>query len=427
MKLTRLVAATAIALTTAGALAACGGGSDDTAASSGPVTLKFQSLAFQGPTVAAKKSIVDSWNKANPNIHVDLVQGNWDSVHDQLVTQFQGGTAPDIVHDEAADIAGFSQQGYLADLTPYLSSDVRSSVPDGVWKTVTSDGKIYAAPTLLQSYVVFANTDLLKQDGITVPTGSTLTWDDFQAMAKKATTGGKFGVGWGLKSPTASMLSLALNFDGKYFDGTGQDAKVTVGANENQVPQRIHAMAYDDKSLDASTLTQSGTDILPGFYAGKFALTVQGNYAAQQVQEAAPKNFHWTVLPPLAGTSSNQAADPQTLSVSAASKHVKESTQFINYFMSAGNLAAVGQGDWLIPSSAAARDTIQKATKGADGWTQTLAGATTLVQAPFQSVTNYPRWKDQIATPAFQQYLANKISLDELDKKLSDGWGQVNQ
>jgi multiple sugar transport system substrate-binding protein len=426
MKLTKLVVVAAVAVTAAGTLAACGSGSDDSGGS-GPVTVRFQSLAFQDTTVAATKKIVADWNAANPNIKVELVQGNWDGVHDQLVTQFQGGTAPDIIHDESADIGGFSQQGYLADLTPYLSSDVKSSVPEGVWKTVSGDGKIFAAPTLLQSYVVFANTDLLKADGITVPAGKTLTWDEFGSMAKQATKGGKFGVGWGLKSPTASIMNLALNFDGKFFDGTGQDAKITVGDNENQVLRRIHAMAYEDRSLDTSTLTQSGTDILPSFYAGKFAMTVQGNYAAQQVLESAPKSFHWTVLPPLTGTSSNQAANPQTLSVSAASKHVKEATQFINFFMQADNLAAVGKGDWLIPSSAAARDAILKSTGGADGWTQTLAGATTLVQAPFQAVTNYPRWKDQIATPAFQQYLGNKISLEDLDKQLTDGWSKVNQ
>ena len=50
------------------------------------VTLTFQSLAWQDPTVAANKSIVDAWNKANPNIQVKYVQGDWDSVHDQLLT-----------------------------------------------------------------------------------------------------------------------------------------------------------------------------------------------------------------------------------------------------------------------------------------------------------------------------------------------------
>ena len=53
------------------------------------MTLKFQSLAFQKTTVAATKKIVADWNAANPNIQVEYVQGSWDSVHDQLVTQAQ--------------------------------------------------------------------------------------------------------------------------------------------------------------------------------------------------------------------------------------------------------------------------------------------------------------------------------------------------
>jgi ABC-type glycerol-3-phosphate transport system substrate-binding protein len=424
MRTRTTVALAAVATTAAALLSACSSSGGDS--SGGKVTLRFQSLAFQKPTVAAVKTIVDTWNKAHPDIQVKLTQGSWDSIHDQLVTQFEGGTAPDIVHDDAADLAGFAQQGYLADLSGNLSSAVKNSVPKGVWDTVSQGGKIFAAPTLLQSYVVFANTDLLAKDHIAVPTGSTLTWDQLQSMAKQATTAGAHGLGWGLKSPTATMLTLGLNFGGKYFSGSGQDATVSVGDNENQVPQRIHAMAYDDKSIDPTSLTQSGTDVLPNFYAGKDAMVVGGNYVAQQITEQAPKNFHWAVLPPLAGTSADQAADPQVLAVSQASKHAKQATQFIDYFMSADSLAKVGEGDWLIPTTAAARDAVQSSTGGKSGWTQTLAGAQYQVSAPFQSVTNYPRWKDQIATPAFQQYLANKISLSDLDKKLSDGWKQVN-
>jgi multiple sugar transport system substrate-binding protein len=419
------VAATAAILAT-GALAACSSSSGGSSSAGGKITLTFQSLAFQKPTVAAVQKIVSDWNAAHPNIQVKLNQGSWDSVHDQLVTQFQGGTAPDIIHDEAADISGFAQQGYLADISKYLPADVKSSVPDGVWNTVSQGGKIYAVPTLLQSYVVMANTDLLTKDKITIPQG-TLSWDQFQAMAKQATTGGAYGLGWGLKSPTASVMSLSLNFGGKFFTGTGQDAKVQVGDAEKQVPERIHAMAYVDKSIDPATLTQSGTDVLPSFYAGKLAMVVEGNYAAQQITEEAPKTFNWTVLPPLTGASSDQAADPQTLSVSQSSKHQKESAEFLAYFMQAKNLAAVGQGDWLIPTSKQARDEIQQETGGKSGWTQTLAGADAQVAAPFQSAVNYPRWKDEIATPALQQYLQNKTSIDALATKLQSGWDSVNR
>lgn len=423
--MTALLAASALVT-----LAACGGNSDDSGSGSGDstekVTLKFQSLAFQKTTVAATKKIVADWNAANPNIQVEYVQGSWDSVHDQLVTQFQGGTAPDIIHDESADITGFINQGYLADLSPYLSQETKDAVSQGVWDTVSSDGKVYAAPTLLQSYVVFANSALLKQAGITA-TGDSLSWDDLAADAKKLTASGKYGLGWGLKSPTATVLNLGMNFDAQFFEGTGRDAKAKIGDPELEVPKRIHEMAYTDKSIDPTSLTQSSSDVLPGFYAGKYAMIVGGNFAAQQILEEAPKGFQWEVLPPLKGTSTKQAANPQTLSVPAEGKHIKQAAQFIDYYMKAENLAAVGQGDWLIPTTQGARDAIQKATGGKNGWEQTLASGNDLTKAPFQSVENYPKWKDQIATPALQEYLANKTDLAALGKKLSDGWGQVNQ
>lgn len=405
------------------ALAGCSSSGSDSS-SGGKVTLTFQSLAYQDTTVAATKSIVDSWNKANPNIQVKLQQGSWDNVHDQLVTQFQGGTAPDIIHDESADIMGFAGQGYLADLSKYLSDDVKKEVSNDVWSSVTTgDGKIVAAPTLLQSYVVFANTDALKKAGATAPTGSSMSWDDFQSLSKKLTSGGNFGTGWGMKQPTATVMNLALGFDGTFFDNKDGKSTIHVGDDELQVPNRIHDMAYTDKSLDPVSLTQSGTDVLPGFFGGKYGMYVGGNYVAQQITESAPSGFNWTVLPPLAGSDgAAQAANPQTMSVSAQSKHVEQAAKFIDYFMGAENQAKLAEGDWLIPASAAARTQVAKDTAGKNGWDTILKSGDELKAAPFQAATGYPQWKDQYATPALQKYLANAISLDELKKQLTDGW-----
>ena len=164
------------------------------------MTLRFQSLAFQESTIAATKDIVAAWNKDNPDIQVEYVQGSWDSVQDQLVTQFQGDTAPDIIQYESAAMTQFAQQGYLADLSDLLDDDVQSAVSDDVWETVTVDDKIIAAPTLLQSYMVFANRGLLEQAGVEIPEGDTWAWDDFQAAAAATTSGDTFGLGWGLAS-----------------------------------------------------------------------------------------------------------------------------------------------------------------------------------------------------------------------------------
>ncbi len=397
----------------------------DSGEDGGPVTLTFQSLAFQEPAVAATERIVADWNAANPDVQVQLTQGSFDTIHDQLVTQFQGGTAPDVIHDESADISGFARQGYLADLGPLLSAETAGAVPDGVWESVTVDGRRIAAPTLLQTYVVYANTTLLEQAGVALPTGDTWSWDDLRAAAQQATTPTSTGLGWGLRQPTAAVVSLGMNFDAEFFTGTGDDAQISVTDAELEVPRRIHEMAYTDRSLDPVSLTQSGSDVVTAFIDGRYAMIVGGSFIAQQITESAPDGFSWTVLPALAGTSSAQSANPQTLSVPVDSPHVEEAAAFVDFFMQATNLAAVAQGDWLIPTTDAARTEVETATGGEDGWGPTLASAAGLTTAPFQSVTDYPQWKDQIATPALQRYLADEIDLETLRAELTDGWATI--
>lgn len=399
-----------------------GGGSGG---ADGPVTLRFQSLAFQEPTIAATEAIVDAWNADNPDVQVEYVQGSWDSVQDQLVTQFAGGTAPDIIQYESAAIGSFAAQGYLADLTDLLPDDVRESVSEDVWQTVTVDEQVVAVPTLLQSYVVFANTDLLEQAGVEVPTGDSWSWDEFAEAARATTSGEVTGVGWGLANPTATVMSMGLGFDAEYFEGTGADASISVDDAELEVPRRIHDMAWTDGSVDTVSLTQSGGDVLPGFLAGEYAMTVQGSYVAQTITETAPDGFSWAVLPPLAGSDAEQSANPQTLSVSADSVDVEAAAEFLAFYMQAGNLAEVAQGDWLIPASAEAADVVAEQAGDGAGWPQVLASGEVLVEAPFQKVDAYPRWKDQVATPALQEYLADRITLEELRTRLTEGFAEV--
>lgn len=427
MKLNRKPAAlvAALALTATGCATATQEGPEQNEGGE-KVTLRFQSLAFQEPTIQANRDIVDAWNAEHPEAQVKYVQGSWDSVQDQLVTQFEGGTAPDIIHYESAAMSQFAQQGYLADLSGSFSDEVQSSVSEGIWETVTVDGKVIAAPTLLQSYVVFANRTLLEEAGVEIPTGDTWAWEDFIAAAEATTNGDVYGVGWGLGDPTATMMSLGQNFGAEFFQGSGEDATIDVGPEELAVAERVHQMTYDDKSLDPVTLTQSGSDVMAGFLKGRYAMTVQGSYTAQTLSESAPEDLDWMVMPMLEAESAEQAANPQTLSVSAQSPNVEKAAEFIDFYMQPENLAAVAQGDWLIPASSDAVDVLAEETAGANGWDTILAGAKYLTKAPFQSVTEYPRWKDQIATPAFQRYLGNEISADQLAQQLTDGWSSAS-
>lgn len=413
-------------LAVTGLLAGCSGATGSS--SDGPVNLTFQSLAWQETTIAATESIVADWNAANPDIQVSITQGSWDNVQDQLVTQFQGGTAPDIIHYESAAIAGFAEQGYLADLSPFLSDELKNDITDDIWKTVTSsDGSIVGVPTLLQSYVVFANADVFAAAGVALPSGDELTWDDFATIAKELTAGDTYGLGWGLKSPTATVMNMGLGFDGTFFETNDGASTISVGDAELEVPKRIHAMAYDDKSIEPVSLTLSGTDALPGFFGGDYAMFFGGNFYSQQMTESSPEGFNWVVLPPLAGSAgSAQAANPQTMSVAAESEHIEEAAAFLAFYAEAENLSAVGQGDWLVPTTESGRAALLSETGGEGGWTEILKSGESLAMAPFQSAFGYVQWKDQIATPALQQYFSNAITLEQLRSQLQDGFAGIS-
>src|SRR6266487_3185432 len=155
------------------------------------VNLTFATYIWQPTTVAAVKSIVDSWNKSHPGIQVQILPVDVNSVHDKLLTNFVGGTAADIVHDEAADIGGFSQQVYLANMSPLIPKSLKAEIPKSVWDTVNLGGKIMGVPIMLQTYNVFANMDLLKAAGIKAPTiANPWTWTKFRQVAKQLTKGG---------------------------------------------------------------------------------------------------------------------------------------------------------------------------------------------------------------------------------------------
>lgn len=420
-------ASTAACLTIAAlTLAACGGGDDDGAGGDGPVTLTFQSLSDQPAAIEATESIVAEWNEANPDVQVEIVPAGWDGIYDKLITQFNGGAAPDVIHYEAASIVPFARDGYLADLSEYMSDERRDDIPEGILDSVTVDDQVIAYPTELQSYMVFANTALLEEAGVEVPTGDTMTWEQLREIAQATTAGDAYGLGWGLASPTAAFMSFAPGFGGTFFEGTGTDASITIGEGELAVPELVHTMAFEDETVLPVTLTQSGSEVLASFYAGQIAMTVQGSFQAANIATDAPEGFEWTVLPPLEGPAgAGQAANPQTLSVNIDSEHVEESAEFIEFFTETENLAALNEADALIPATTSAQEYMAETLGDENGWATILSSGQHLVSAPYLFVDAYAQWKDTVATPAFQRYLAQEIDTAGLGTQLEEGWTEI--
>ncbi|MEW2433974.1 extracellular solute-binding protein [Streptomyces caniferus] len=387
--------------------------------SGGRITLRFQSLAWQQDSLKVNKQLVAEWNRQHPTVQVQYVQGAWPTVHDQLLTSFEGGEAPDIIHDATDDLADFAYGGDLADLTALLPPRLRRDIPQQSWETATFDGRIHGVPFLQEPRVLIANRATLHRSRVRIPTPENpWTWEEFADVAQRLTRGPDHGVAWPLKEPVSATLNLALSTGGRMFhrrpDGT---VEVRFDAVDQVVPRTIHDQVNVDRSASRTTLGMGGSDTLPGFFAGRYAMVPLGFSYRQQIVQQAPKGFDWTVLPAPKGTALDQGVSPQTLSIAEDCPHKEAAMAFIDFLLRPPNMVRLALGDWLLPTGQEAlRDPALRVARY--DWATGTALAGSLRSAPAQSVRGYPEWKDKVATPGLQEYYSGAIDLDTLRKRL---------
>ncbi|MFJ9050721.1 ABC transporter substrate-binding protein [Streptomyces bacillaris] len=400
---------------------------DDGRDADGTIRLRFQSLAWQKESVDANKRLVKEWNAAHPDVQVEYVQGSWDNVHDQLLTSFEGGEAPDIIHDASDDLADFAYGGYLTDLRPLLPERLKADIPERSWRTTTFDGGIYGVPFLQEPRVLIANTELLKASGARIPTPERpWSWAEFREVSKALTEKGRYGVAWPLKEPVSVTLNLGLSGGGQLFhrDPDGK-AELRFEAGDQVVTGTIRDQVNSDRSAARTALGMGGSDTLPGFFGGRYGMVPLGFAYRQQIVEQAPEGFAWTVLPAPAGPGGQaQGVSPQTLSVAEDSPYKKEAVAFIDFLLRPPNMVRLARGDWMLPTgtTALAHPSLHTAEHG---WATGTALAKHLRPAPAQTVRGYPEWKDKVATPALQEYYSGAIDTAELRKRLVDDGNRV--
>jgi ABC-type glycerol-3-phosphate transport system substrate-binding protein len=218
---------------------------------------------------------------------------------------------------------------------------------------------------------------------------------------------------------------MSLNWGGQWNYLQKGRWVLNVGPGEQKMLTTMHDMIYVDKSVDPAGVGLSGSAVLPSFFGGKCAMTIQGNFQVQGMIEQSPKDFNWAMFPPLKGTTQDQAANPQTLSISQQSQHKAEAMQFIAYALNSQNMARLAAGDWLIPVAPSAAKIVVRTTNHSGAWRNAVSAVPSFVKANWVSLVPYARWKAEVATPAFRAYLSNQLSLDDLIKQLTDGWNSI--
>ena len=319
---------------------------------------------------------------------------------------------------------GFTQQGYLANLTPLIPSSLKASIPS----LALGHGQLRPQDHRRAGHA--PDLQRLREHGPAQGGGhqgadrrSPWTWDQFRAAAKKLTKNGNYGVCWGLSSPTATDPDARLNWGGQWNYLENGKWTLKVGPAEQKILTTIHDMIYADKSVDPAGVGLSGSAVLPAFFGGKCAMTVQGNYQAQGMIQQARRASTGRCSRRSRANTQDQAANPQTFSISQQSQHKAEAMQFIAYALNTQNMAKLAAGDWLIPASPAAAAVVVKSTKHYGSWRNAISAVPSITKANWVSLNNYPRWKAEVATPAFRVVPPEPDRASTtLIKQLTDGW-----
>ncbi|MET8131692.1 ABC transporter substrate-binding protein [Streptomyces sp. NPDC005251] len=183
----------------AGALAGCGGPSDGVGAD-GRVTVEL----WHGQNDTARKvveAMVAEFNRTHPRIRVDASGGGVlaDAMLQKVTAALAAGSYPDIAYIFGSDLASVARSPRVVDLTTAL----REGTPpwNSFWApvrdAVTVNGKVRAAPAVLDSLAVVYNKKLFRQAGVPYPKPG-WSWDEFVDTARRLTDPGRgvFGTGW---------------------------------------------------------------------------------------------------------------------------------------------------------------------------------------------------------------------------------------
>ncbi|WP_435226537.1 ABC transporter substrate-binding protein [Streptomyces sp. Tue6028] len=289
-----LAASASIALLTTACTGQSGSGADDDA--SKEQTINFWHAWSAPGEVKAVKSLVAGFEKAHPNIHVNIVGNMTDDKINQAL-RAGGDKAPDVVSSFTTNNVGtFCSSGAFVDLNPFFKKsgiDPETTFPKAMNEYTQFDGNRCTVPLLGDAYGLYYNKTAFEKAGID---GPPKTWSEFEKDAKKLTVS---------KGDSYEQLGFMPNYHGwesttehyfgqfspTYFDSSGK-------SNIAKDPAFVAGFTLQKKLVDELGGFQKleryrsklGDEWGPKhpFHTGQVAMQLDGEWRLGMAEDAKP-------------------------------------------------------------------------------------------------------------------------------------------
>ncbi|CAG0961429.1 MAG: sugar ABC transporter substrate-binding protein [Anaerolinea sp.] len=298
------------------------------------------------------QALVDAYTAQNPNVTIELVDIASAEYQNVVNVMLSGGDDVDVI--TVKDIPGYSgmlTRGQIIPLNDYIkTANIDLSLYSGAAEELTYEGSIYALPFRSDIWILYYNKAIFDAASLPYPTND-MTWTEFEALARKLTTGSGADKIYGAHFHTwRSTVQLPTVQDGKNIV-IAEDYSF-MAPTYNMVTSMQHdGIIMDYGELKAGNIHYSGP-----FKNGQVAMLPMGSWFIGSLIAAQNKgefDFPWGIAtyPHPDGVKAGTTAGTLTsLAINKASKNQDAAFRFIQFYSSVegakvlaslGNLPAI--------------------------------------------------------------------------------------
>ncbi len=280
----------------------------------GPHSVVFWTSITDDIDFKAQQHIVAAFEKANPDLHVNLVRAPSTGTGDatSLITSARGGVGPDVFLIDRFTVAQQASIGLLNDLSSYASkeSGLDKQYLPFAWQEATYQGHPYGLPMDTDARALYYNKKMLRDAGVNPdvlnPSHGPPSLQLVEQIADKVNHLDNHGaydrLGFDPSNDQGFFSTWQLDFGAKFYNQQSCQLTPTEAAQ-----QQAYQFMYDwSKHLGPqkqSTFwaTYEPANMLPSqnpLFINRFALDISGDWQLANIKEYAPKlDYGVTYLP----------------------------------------------------------------------------------------------------------------------------------
>ena len=330
-------------------LVACGSKPAEKAADTGSSEAKEITLYVEDQYKAYAETVAKAY-KEQSGTTVNIKSGDQMGGLDKLSLDNQSGQAADVMMAPYDRVGSLGTDGQLSEVK--LSDGAKTD--DKTKSLVTAaDGKVYGAPAVIESLVMYYNKDLLKEAPKTFAELEELAKDSKYAFAGEDGKTTAFLADW---TNFYYAYGLLAGNGGYVFGQNGKDAKDIGLANDGSITGVNYAKSWYEKWPKGMQDTEGAANLIQTqFQEGKTAAIIDGPWKAQAFKDAKV-NYGVATIPTLPnGKEYTPFGGGKAWIIPSSTKNLEAAQKFVDFLVSTEQQKAFYDATNEIPANTEAR------------------------------------------------------------------------